>query len=274
VTGASTGIGRATALALADRGWRVYAGVRKQSDADDVAASLGSRGKALLFDITDVDAVHGAIERIRDTGPLHAVVNNAGVAVGAPLEFLRLDDFRHQLEVNLIAQLGVAQAALPALRETRGRLLFVGSIGGRLAGPLLGAYHASKFALVGLTDSLRAELRPAGVGVILVEPGVIATEIWSRGVAAARAMQARLPAAAFEYYGPAMAEALRSSEERGGTGLAPARAASVIVRALEAPRPKPRYLIGRDARVLAAVALLPDRMRASLVARRMQPAAS
>lgn len=274
VTGSSTGIGRATAKALADRGWWVYAAVRKGKDADNLRADLGSSGAPILLDVTDQSSIDAAVQDI--TGPLHAVVNNAGIAVGAPLEFLPLDDFRHQLEVNVTGQLAVTQAFLPRLRETRGRLLFVGSIGGRIAGPLLGAYHASKFALAAMADTLRAELRPFGVSVVLIEPGAIATSIWGSAVGIGQVLYDRMPAEARRYYGVAVESLIASSEQRGGAGLAPEAAAKVLVRTLQKPRPRPRYLIGRDARLASVIPYLPASLRAWLVAQQMQagPAAA
>ncbi|WP_163506235.1 SDR family oxidoreductase [Fodinicola acaciae] len=268
VTGSSTGIGRATAKALADRGWWVYAAVRKGKDADSLRADLGASGAPILLDVTNQASIDAAAAEIG--GPLHAVVNNAGIAVGAPLEFLPLDDFRQQLEVNVTGQLAVTQAFLPRLRETRGRLLFVGSIGGRIAGPLIGAYHASKFALAGMTDTLRAELRPFGVQVVLIEPGTIATSIWGTAVGAGRALYERMPAEAQRYYGAALEAVMSTSEERGSKGLAPAAAAKVLVRVLETARPRPRYLIGRDARMASVLPYLPASLRAWLVAQQMQ----
>jgi NAD(P)-dependent dehydrogenase (short-subunit alcohol dehydrogenase family) len=268
VTGSSTGIGRATAKALADRGWWVYAAVRKGKDADILRADLGSSGAPVLLDVTDQASIDAAVEDI--DGPLHAVVNNAGIAVGAPLEFLPLDDFRNQLEVNVTGQLAVTQAFLPQLRETRGRLLFVGSIGGRIAGPLLGAYHASKFALSAMADTFRAELRPFGVQVVLIEPGTIATSIWGSAVVAGRALYDRMPVGARRYYGAALEELIATSEERGGAGLAPETAAKTLVKALETARPRPRYLIGRDAKMASVIPYLPASLRAWMVAQQMQ----
>jgi NAD(P)-dependent dehydrogenase (short-subunit alcohol dehydrogenase family) len=247
----------------------VYAAVRRDKDAESLRKDLAAAGEPVLLDVTDQASIDAAVSHIGAAGPLDAVVNNAGIAVGAPLEFLPLDDFRKQMEVNLTGQLAVTQAFLPQLRKTRGRLLFVGSIGGRVATPLLGAYSSSKFALAGLTDTLRAELKPSGVKVVLVEPGTIATAIWGTAVSAGRALYDRVPAEARRYYGAAMEATLNSAEERGGKGLAPEAAAKVLVRALERARPRPRYLIGRDARMASVVPYLPASLRAYLVATQM-----
>src|SRR5688500_17312082 len=171
VTGASTGIGHATALHLAELGFDAVGAVRKDEDAERLRAE-GLR--AVQLDVTDAGTIAAAREALGD-GPLAGLVNNAGIGVAAPLEFLPLDRLRHQLEVNLIGQVAVTQAFLPALRAARGRIVNVSSIGGRVALPLLGAYNASKFALEGASDSLRRELRGQGVDVIVIEPGGVKT---------------------------------------------------------------------------------------------------
>ena len=176
VTGASTGIGRACVAALAGTGARVWATVRSDADAESLRDQHGQSVSVVRLDLTDPDSVLAAGERICAAGPLSGLVNNAGVALPGPLEYIPMDVFRRQIEVNLVGQLAVTQAALPALRKAReraskARIVMIGSIGGRIATPMLGPYHASKFGLVGLTDTLRAELAPSGIQVVLVEPG-------------------------------------------------------------------------------------------------------
>ena len=274
VTGASTGIGRATVGRLADDGAFVWAGVGREEDAHALETAHPGHVEALVFDVTDQEAVARAGTRVRAAGPLHGLVNNAGVALPAPLEFMPLEEFRRQIEVNLVGQLAVTQAALPALRaatELEGgpapRIVMIGSIGDRLAGPIIGAYHAAKFGLAGLTGSLRAELAPSGIDVVLVEPGTIATPIWSRGRSAGDRILADLPPEATQRYGTQL-QAVRNQAERAArTGLPPAAVAEVIVTALTAPRPRARYLVGRDARMAAMLAYLPDRAREWVLAR-------
>jgi NAD(P)-dependent dehydrogenase (short-subunit alcohol dehydrogenase family) len=260
VTGASTGIGAATVQALVAAGARVWAGVRREEDGDRLAGAPGDQVRVLRFDVTDAEAVAAAGEQVVAAGPLDGVVCNAGVALPGPLEFLPISALREQLEVNVLGQLRVIQAVLPAVRAGSGRIVVVGSIGGRIAGPMLGAYHASKFALVGLTDALRAELAPWHIPVILVEPGAVATPIWSRGLANADRMLAEMPAPAQELYGAQIASAREQAERSARRGLPPPEAAAVILRALTAPHPRPRYLVGRDAMVASVVARLPFRM--------------
>src|SRR3954454_3243317 len=183
VTGASTGIGRATALRLDGAGWQVFAGVRKEEDAASLRAEASERLSPLILDVTDAGQIAAAaevIEREADGG-LDGLVNNAGVAVPGPLETVPLEDLRHQLEVNLVAYVAVTQAMLPQIRRAEGRVVFLSSIGGRIAFPFGGPYHASKFATEAIGDVSRKKLRPWGLRVSLVEPGSIDTPIWERG---------------------------------------------------------------------------------------------
>jgi len=268
VTGASTGIGAATVGELVRRGFRVWASVRSEDAADRLLGEYSERVRVLRFDVTDGEAVAAAGELVRADGPLHGLVNNAGLALPGPLEFLPLAALREQLEVNLLGQLAVTQAMLPALRAGPGRIVMVGSIGGRIAAPMLGAYHISKFGLVGLTDTLRAELAPWRIPVILVEPGAIATPIWSRGAANGDRLQEQMPARARALYAAQINQARKNATRSARDGLPPEAAAAVIVRALTEPRPRPRYLLGRDALTASVVARLPFRLRYRLTAAR------
>ncbi len=270
VTGASTGIGAATVAELVSRGFRVWAGVRGEDAAARLAEEYGDRVRVLRLDVTDPEAVAAAGEQVTAAGPLHGLVNNAGVALPGPLEFLPVAALREQLEVNLLGQLAVTQAMLPALRaahDPAGRIVMVGSIGGRIAAPMLGAYHAAKFGLVGLTDTLRAELAPWRIRVILIEPGAIATPIWTRGGAAADRLAEQMPARARDLYAGQIVQARKDAARSARHGLPPA-AAAVIARALTDPRPRPRYLVGRDALAASMIARLPYRLRYRLTAAR------
>ena len=273
VTGASTGIGRACVAELVRRGARVWASVRTDEDEQALTGQHGDAVKVLRLDLTDTDSVRAAGQQVTAAGPLHGLVNNAGVALAAPLECIPIEVFRRQLEVNLVGQLAVTQAMLPALRQARdrgadARIVMIGSIGGRIAAPMLGAYHASKFGLVGLADTLRAELAPSGIRVILVEPGPIATPIWDRSVAAADELITKIPPAALARYTAQMTSARRSAARSAKGGLPPPRAAVLIVKALTAANPRPRYLLGPDAHAAAVVAQLPHRLRYRLTAAR------
>ncbi len=268
VTGASTGIGAATVAELVGRGWRVWATVRRPEDAQQLVEEHGTAVTVLTLDLTDADAVAAAGERVCIEGPLHGLVNNAGIAVPGPLEYLPAASLREQLEVNVVAQLAVTQAVLPALREATGRIVTIGSIGGRLARPTVGAYHTSKFALVGLTDTLRAELAPWGIRVVLVEPGAVATPLWDRGLDSADELLAALPARAVERYGRQIARARKTAKRQARRGRPPTAVATAVADALTVSRPKPRVLVGRDAHLGRYVAHLPARLRYRLLAGR------
>ncbi|MGH2800904.1 MAG: SDR family oxidoreductase [Thermoleophilaceae bacterium] len=267
VTGASSGIGEATALHLKELGFDAVGAVRKDQDAERLAAT-GLR--TVRLDVTDTDSISAARSELGD-GPLAGLVNNAGIAVAAPLEFLPLDQLRHQLEINLIGQVAVTQAFLPALRAGSGRIVNVSSIGGRVALPLVGAYNASKFALEAISDSLRRELHSQGVDVIVIEPGGVKTPIWKKGDELAAELTADMPPEAGRLYG-GLIEALRRETTKitSETGIEPREVAETIGRALTAKRPRARYLVGRDAKMRGPVAkLLPDRVMDRVVARAM-----
>lgn len=239
VTGASSGIGQACAVRLARSGWRVLAGVRRAGTAPEGTEEV-------QLDVTEPPQLE--LER------LDGLVNNAGIAVAGPLEFLPAEELRRQLEVNVVGQLRMVQATLPTLRQARGRIVNIGSISGRSALPFLGAYAMSKFALEAMTDALRVELRPWGIHVAIVEPGTIKTPMWTRE-------RPDPPAEALTLYGERLAAfrefALRRSEDG-----APAEAVAAVVEdALSSARPKARYLVGRDARLRAGVERLPERLR-------------
>ncbi len=272
ITGASKGIGRATALYLDKKGFTVLAGVRSQADGDQLCKEASSRLQPVMVDITNGDQVGQLAEtvsKIVGQNGLDGLVNNAGIAVAAPLEFLPIDEFRHQIEVNLTAHLMVTQALLPFIRQAKGRIINISSIGGRLAGPMLGAYHASKFAMEGLTDSLRQELMPWGIKVVSIEPGAIATPIWETGSNTADRLMAQMPAQAHEYYATAIAGSRAFAAKASKTGLPPERVAEVIEQALIAPKPRTRYAVGTDAKIgTRIIAHLPDTWRDRLLARR------
>jgi NAD(P)-dependent dehydrogenase (short-subunit alcohol dehydrogenase family) len=226
--------------------------------------------RTVKIDVTDSDSIAAARADLGD-GPLAGLVNNAGIAVAAPLEFLPIDQFRHQLEVNLVGQLAVTQQFLPALRAGRGRIVNVSSIGGRVALPLVGAYHASKFALEAISDTLRRELLSQGVDVVVIEPGGVKTPIWRKGDELATELVGDMPPEAARLYGRQVA-ALREQTARiaTDTGIEPREVAEAIGRALTAKRPRARYLVGRDAKMRApAAAVLPARVMDRLVGRAM-----
>lgn len=255
VTGASSGIGEACARRLAGLGFHVFAGVRKPEDGERLAREL-SGVSALRIDVTDADSIAAAAQTVHEQtgGRLAGLVNNAGVAVPAPIEHQPIEDFRRQLEVNLIGQVAVTQAFLPQLRAAGGRIVNMSSIGGKVAVPLLGAYAASKFGMEGFSDSLRRELRPWGIHVSVVEPGTIRTPIWDKGIASGDELDATLSEQAKRDYGPLIATVRSASEQGAKTGLPPDAVAADVAHALTAKKPRTRYLVGREAKSRALFA--------------------
>jgi NAD(P)-dependent dehydrogenase (short-subunit alcohol dehydrogenase family) len=259
VTGASTGIGRATALRLDAAGWRVFAGVRREADAEDLGKAGSGRLVPLMLDVTDPAQIAAARESIgADPGGrgLDGLVNNAGVAIPGPLEALPIKDFRRQIEVNLIGQVAVTQAMLGRIREARGRVVFISSIGGRIAFPLTGAYHASKFGIEAVGDVFRQELRPWGISVSIVEPGSIDTPIWERGEREADQIAGRADPGQENLYGSAIASYRKVVKQLAARGIAPEKVAEAVEHALSAGRPHARYLVGLDAKVQARLKIV------------------
>jgi NAD(P)-dependent dehydrogenase (short-subunit alcohol dehydrogenase family) len=272
VTGASTGIGRATVLELVGAGFRVFGTVRREADAESLRQQFPELVTPLIMDLLDEDSVRAAGEVVNAVGPLFGLVNNAGAALPGPLEIVPIEVFRRQIEINLTAQLLVTQVMLPALHRSAdqvgdARIIMIGSISGRLSGPMLGGYGAAKHGLAGLSSSLRAELAPFKIKVLLIEPGAIATPIWDRGRAAADQVQSQNPDINARYSDQIQAAA-KMANRLAGSGLDASVAATVILEALQDDNPAPRQVVGREAKVIAALArLLPYRVLYSLTAR-------
>jgi NAD(P)-dependent dehydrogenase (short-subunit alcohol dehydrogenase family) len=266
VTGTSVGIGRACAVELAGRGFRVLAGVRRETDGEAVRALAPDRIEPLLLDVTDRAAIAALPERVG--GELYGLVNNAGLGRAAPLEHVPMDDVRHQLEVMLLAPFELIHTLLPALRRARGRVVNIGSIGGRSATPFMSPYNAAKAGIAAMTDALRPELAPLGVHVALVEPGSIKTEIWQRGIAAGEELLASLSPEGRRDYGARLETMQKLAGDMERRGVPPQKVAAAVVHALTADKPKTRYMVGIDARIQAALrAALPDRAFDAAVAR-------
>jgi len=266
VTGASSGIGEASAKLLASTGFAVFAGVRDDAAARELEAAH-PQITALRLDVTDAASIAAAYERVRETGvTLRGLVNNAGISVAGPLEILPIDEVRRQFEVNVFGQIAVTQAFMPMLRASRGRIVFVGSIAGRLAPPLVGAYAASKFALRALTDTLRIELMPAGIDVALIEPGAVKTPIWQKGRNAKDAMVERTGAhPAAVHYATAIEKIVAVTHHAEANGLEAVVVAAAILEALTSRRPRARYVLGTEANIQSIIAWLPPRLRDRLI---------
>ncbi len=273
VTGASTGIGEACALRFDRAGYRVFAGVRRPEDADRLRAEASPRLAPVFIDVTDAASIEGAraaVWRQLDGVGLNALVNNAGIAVAGPLEELPIEAIRRQFDVNVIGQLAVMQAFLPLIRQATGRVVFMGSISGRMATPFLGPYCASKFAVEAIVDALRLELLPWGIRVAVIEPGSIATPIWSKSDGEAEALRLRSRAGDADY--TAALGAIREAAAAAGRRGAPASlVADAVFHAVTSPSPRTRYLVGRDARINGFLArFIPDRVRDRLIARALK----
>lgn len=272
VTGASTGIGRATALRLDAAGWRVFAGVRREADAASLRAAGSDRLTPVTLDVTDADAISAAAALLGDElggAGLAGLVNNAGVAIPSPLETMPIDAFRRQIEVNLTGQVAVTQAVLPLIRGARGRIVFVSSIGGRIAFPLTGAYHAAKFGVEAVGDVFRQELRRWGISVSIIEPGSIDTPIWDSGERAADEIGGDMQARE-ELYGKTIASYRKVTRNLAERGIRPDKVAETIEHALTSSRPRGRYLVGLDAKVQARIKpVIPTRIWDRVVARVM-----
>jgi NAD(P)-dependent dehydrogenase (short-subunit alcohol dehydrogenase family) len=271
ITGTSTGIGAATAVHLAQQGFTVFAGVRRASDGAALSSQTSGELTPLVIDITDPKLIANAVETVGaavgELG-LAGLVNNAGIVKPGPLEFQPLDDFRQQLEVNLVGHLAVIQAFLPLIRQGRGRIVNVGSIGGRLALPIHGAYSASKFGMEALSDALRLELRQWRIQVSLVDPGPTQSAIFGKTIAALDALKVSLEVAGHDGY-DGQIKAIRASVEKSAADASPALVlARVIAEALTTDKPKARYLAGKGAKEIAALARIPsDRVKDLAIAK-------
>jgi len=274
ITGASTGIGAATALALDQQGMRVFAAVEHEAEGRAALAGASAHLQRVDLDVTSPESMRAAfaeIESALDGAGLHGVVNNAGIGVPGPLETIPLDDLRRQLEVNVLGQVAVTQAALPLVRKASGRVLFVGSVGGILASQFAGAYHASKFAIEAIGDVWRQELDPEGIAVILIEPSAISTPIWDKAIDYLDRLLSRDPGRLAPYRDRLVAfrESLHSADEHG---KAPEDVAEVISTALTEKHPDARYVVGGAGKLATALRpLVPDRIADKLAERTASP---
>ena len=271
VTGASTGIGYAVAQLLAREGFHVFAGVRRMDDADRLVEEIGDEVTPLVFDVTDpqgvADAARDVGERLGNT-TLAGLVNNAGIATAGPLLHQPIEEFRRQLEINVVAQVAVVQAFAPLLGADRtrtgdpGRIINMSSVAGRIAAPFLGAYAASKHALEAVSDSLRRELMLYGVDVIVIEPGSVATPIWDKAESADYTPYFRTD------YKDSVSRLRAHALKEGRAGFPPERVAASVLRALVAPKPPTRIPVvpGRLKNWLLP-RLLPDRALDALIAK-------
>jgi NAD(P)-dependent dehydrogenase (short-subunit alcohol dehydrogenase family) len=264
ITGASTGIGAGCAIGCAQQGMTVFAGVRDLRAGEALQAKEGAI-IPLQLDVTDDESIKRAADTVRQRvggAGLAGLINNAGIAIGSPLEVIPLSQLRKQLEVNVIGQIAVTQAFLPLLRQAQGRIVNMGSIAGRGTIPMMGPYSASKFAMEALTDALRLELYPWGIHVSIIEPGAIATPIWDKSLNTALDVEKDMPAGAKLLYEKAARQVREVVQGAAHRAIPVDAVVQAVLHALTAPRPKTRYLVGTDAKLRAFMnKWLPDRMQ-------------
>jgi NAD(P)-dependent dehydrogenase (short-subunit alcohol dehydrogenase family) len=272
VTGASTGMGAATARELARQGFHVLAGVRRDEDAD---AMRGPAIEPVILDITNPDHIEALAARVQNDlqgRALRAVVNNAAIQANVPIEVFAIDEWRRMFEVNLFGQVAVTQALLPALFRSRGRVVNISSLGGKVAMATYGPYAATKFALEAVSDALRRELAPAGVDVVVIEPGAVRTEMLDRAIGTADGLMSAMTPDQRQRYGGLVAAVNEQATTSTRSGLSAEAAARVIATAVTARKPRTRYPVGRDAALITRLArFVPDRVLDRITAAALRP---
>jgi NAD(P)-dependent dehydrogenase (short-subunit alcohol dehydrogenase family) len=268
ISGASSGIGKALSLELVKHGYNVYAGVRNEQDAEALHAQASENLIPLMLDVTVPESILAACGQVqeRTNGELFCLVNNAGISVSGALEFIPIQDFRQEIEVNLIGQLALTQRSLPMIRKGRGRLIFVSSVAGRLVTPFNGPYATSKAALVAMADGLRLELMPWEIYVSVLFVGSVQTPIWEKSAHLAGEILRRAPSDAWNMYGAMQKRTGAFYRQTAKNGMSAESVARIIRGLVEVEHPKEYILVGRSAlRIELAVKLLPVRLRDWLV---------
>jgi len=263
ITGSSSGIGRASALLLARHGFQVFAGVRRPADGDALRRDGGEGVVPIILDVTKSDSIAAAAAEVtRQLGgrPLHGLVNVAGIGMAGPVEYVTPAELRGMFEVDVFGQVAVTQAFLPLIRRARGRIVNISSVGAHIAMPFGGVLGAAKSALGVLTDALRLELRPFGVRVVTIEPGAIKTPAVDKTLGNVEGRIASLPPKGAKRYGAMWRRFTKRAYEQELAGSPPEVVARAVLHALSAANPRPRYVVGKHARLLTALArVLPDR---------------
>ena len=271
ITGTSTGIGEACVARLADLGWTVYAGVRRPEDADRLKADHVGDVRPVILDVSKPEDITRVVEEIsRESGDrgLQALVNNAGVGVGGPVEYVTEADWRWVFDVNFFGVIGLTRTAIPLLRSGHGRIVHIGSVGGRLSSPGLAPYSASKHAIEALAEAQRHEFARSGtpIKVALIEPGEVKTAIWDKAAATADEIERSLDDIGRKRYQWLLDESRGFIAEGREKGVPASKVAEAVEHALTARRPKARYLVGPDAKLAGhIVTRLPDRLRDAFV---------
>lgn len=271
VTGTSSGIGRATAHRLAADGFHVLAGIRRAEDAEKAA---GKNIEPVILDVTQSDTIEVLATRIATDPqhrPLRAVVNNAGIAVNAPVEMAPLEEWRRQMEVGVIGQIAMIQALVPMLLRSGGRIVNIGSVGGKIAMAGFGPYSAAKFALEAVTDSLRREMEPFGLKVVMITPGAVSTGLSARGTATVNRLAALMTPEQHKRHDGLVDAVIGLADAWSKDGIRPERVAAIVSRAVLDRRPRTRYTAGSDAALLTRmIRFLPDRLLDGMLRRHMK----
>ena len=271
VTGASTGMGAATARELARRKFHVLAGVRRDQDAD---AIRGPGVEPVILDITNAEHIRSLVHRVQNDPQGRAVrglVNNAAVQANVPFEVFAIAEWRQMFEVNLFGHVAMTQALLPALIRSRGRVINISSVGGKVAMATYGPYAATKFALEAASDSLRRELAPTGVQVVVIEPGAVRTEMLDRAIATADKSVSTMTPEQSQRYGPLVHAVNTQAVLSTKSGVSADAAARVVAKAVIARKPRTRYTIGREAAAIRLVRFLPDRTLDRILSTALRP---
>lgn len=269
ITGASSGIGEACAIYLDKLGYQVFAGVRRKGDGEALKRKTQERAIPIILDVTDEASIEAAVKTVQlslKSEQLTGLVNNAGIVIAGPLEFLPISELRKQLEVNVLGQIAVTQAFLPLLRKAKGRVINIGSDYGKVSGPMLGPYCASKFALEALTDSLRMELQPWEIPVSIIEVGTVKTPIWKKSIERTDQIWDCLPEPAKKLYSPTLEAITKTASKLEQNGLPAEAVAKTISQVLIDKRPKTRYIVGLEAKINILLSkIMPDRVLDRLI---------
>lgn len=272
ITGCSSGIGKASARLLAEQGFRVYAGIRGRETAEEIRDPALPNLEPVQLDVSDDKNVASVVQEIKSSTPqgLFAVINNAGVGLPAALELSRIDEMRNLFEINTIAPLRIIQTCLPLLRQGQGRVINISSMNGTMALPMVGGYSASKFALEALSDTLRVELRPWQIPVSIIRPGQVRTSIFDKARAALEKHRSEIPEELKPGYDKMYAQAAKFNERGAKSRTSPEQVAQVVLKALTAKHPRPRYHVGLDAHAMRIMnAIVPQRLIDRMLARAM-----
>ncbi|MDP8244602.1 MAG: SDR family oxidoreductase [Candidatus Hinthialibacter antarcticus] len=264
ISGASTGIGRAVALYLDKKGWRVFAGYRKDADAESLKNEASEHLTPVRLDVANSDSIAetvGSVNEIISEYGLDALINNAGVAVGGPVEFVTRDQWRQQFEINFFGAIELTQCCLPMLRKTKGRIVNVSSIAGRSSMPFTAPYCSSKYAMEALSDSLRLELRQWGIQTVLIEPGAIETPIWGKATEQTQQMETDSASPAMQLYGKALTQFNQVLNNAAKRAAPVDLVVQAVRKALEDEPPRDRYVVGQDARMRLLLKLFPTRFQ-------------